>query len=142
MRACLAILACVLVALAVGGCGGDNGDSSGKGGGNGGGDVHLSIVASDGRGHVRRDSVVCSDTGGDGRCVIARRLADFLASKPDPRRACTEIYGGPERARVTGTIAGRAVDRRFSRTNGCDISDWERAQPLIPVKPSAAGLRP
>jgi len=138
VRAGLAILASVLVALALGGCGGDNGN----GGGYGSGDVDLSIVASDGRGHVRRDSVVCSDTGGDGRCVIARRLADFLGSKPDPRRACTEIYGGPERARVTGTIAGREVDRRFSRTNGCDISDWERAQPLIPVKPSAAGLRP
>ena len=142
MRAGLAILACVLVALAVDGCGGDHGNGGENGGENRSGDVDLSIVASDGRGHVRRDSVVCSDTGGDGRCVIARRLADFLGSKPDPRRACTEIYGGPERARVTGTIAGREVDRRFSRTNGCDISDWERAQPLIPVKPSAAGLRP
>jgi hypothetical protein len=64
-------------------------------------------------------------------CRRARRVASLLTTAP-PRRACTQIYGGPERARVTGSIGGRRVARAFSRTNGCQIADWTRAVPLLP----------
>jgi hypothetical protein len=66
-------------------------------------------------------------------CRAATRLGRFLVGQPDPRRACTQIYGGPERARISGTINGARVDRRLSRTDGCRISDWERAATLIPL---------
>jgi hypothetical protein len=65
-------------------------------------------------------------------CATARRLATFLASRPDPNRACSQIFGGPERALVAGTIGGRRVRRAFSRTDGCNIADWRRAMPLLP----------
>jgi hypothetical protein len=65
-------------------------------------------------------------------CATARRIAGLLASGPDPHRACTQIYGGPERALVTGTIGARRIRRGFSRTNGCGVSDWRRAMPLLP----------
>jgi hypothetical protein len=65
-------------------------------------------------------------------CATARRIAGLLASGPDPHRACTQIYGGPERALVTGTIGSRRIHRGFSRTNGCGVSDWRRAMPLLP----------
>jgi hypothetical protein len=65
-------------------------------------------------------------------CATARRIAGFLAGKPDPNRACTEIYGGPERALVTGTIGTRRIRRAFSRTDGCKTADWRRAMPLLP----------
>jgi hypothetical protein len=64
-------------------------------------------------------------------CRQARRVARLLTTAP-PRRACTQIYGGPERARVAGSIGGRRVARAFSRTNGCQIADWTRAVPLLP----------
>jgi hypothetical protein len=67
-------------------------------------------------------------------CATARRVAAFLASRPDANRACTEIFGGPERARVAGTIGGRRVNRAFSRTDGCKIADWRRAMPLLPAR--------
>ena len=34
---------------------------------------------------------------------------------------CTEIYGGPQRARIVGTVAGKRVWTTFTRTNGCEI---------------------
>ena len=44
---------------------------------------------------------------------------------------CTEIYGGPQRARVVGTVAGKRVWATFTRTNGCEISRWARVSPWL-----------
>jgi hypothetical protein len=65
-------------------------------------------------------------------CARARAIAAFLSSPPPAQRLCTQIYGGPERARITGTIGARRVDRTFARRNGCEISDWEKARPVVP----------
>jgi hypothetical protein len=65
-------------------------------------------------------------------CRTAVDLAPFLARAPDPQRVCTQIYGGPQTAHVAGTIHGRHIDRRFARTDGCEISDWDRAKVLLP----------
>ncbi|MCX5200592.1 subtilase-type protease inhibitor [Streptomyces sp. NBC_00237] len=49
---------------------------------------------------------------------------DPFAPVPDDA-LCTEQYGGPAVGRIRGTWAGRAVDARFSRTNGCEIGRWD-----------------
>jgi hypothetical protein len=70
---------------------------------------------------------------GAGRaCASARRNAAFLASRPPSNRACAQIFGGPERALVTGTIGDRRVRRAFTRTDSCETADWRRAMPLLP----------
>jgi hypothetical protein len=125
-----------LVVLMSGGCGGDSEPSEKAA-------VDLSITASDGHGKTQRARLRCDgepdQASGFGTmkagdlCRAAERLERFLASGPDPRRACTQIYGGPETARISGTINGSEVDRRFSRSDGCRIADWERAAPLIPL---------
>ena len=53
---------------------------------------------------------------------------------PVPKNSvCTEIYGGPQRARVVGTVKGQVVRATFSRTNGCEIARWQRISPwLVP----------
>lgn len=71
------------------------------------------------------------DVGARRACARARRVETLLTTPPK-RQACTQIYGGPERAVVTGRIGSRRVARRFSRTNGCQIADWTAAQPLLP----------
>jgi hypothetical protein len=106
--------------------------------------VSLAITVSDGQGSTQHATLTCrngraSKTGflaGDPRAVCrrARQLAHFLASQPDRNRICTQIYGGPETARIHGTIGTRRVDRRFSRTNGCEIEDWNRAKTLLTAK--------
>jgi hypothetical protein len=50
--------------------------------------------------------------------------ADFA---PTPAgQACTMIYGGPQKATVTGTLDGAAVDGTFTRSNGCEIARWDK----------------
>jgi hypothetical protein len=76
-------------------------------------------------------------------CARARAIAGFLASPPPAHRLCTQIYGGPQRATITGSIGSRAVRRALARRNGCEIADWERARPLVPrVRGLTATLAP
>jgi hypothetical protein len=65
-------------------------------------------------------------------CRHARRTAVFLARRPARGRACTQIFGGPERARVRGRIGARRIDRGLARTDGCRIADYDRVVPLVP----------
>jgi hypothetical protein len=46
-------------------------------------------------------------------------------------RVCSQIYGGPQRAHVTGTIDGRQVDLTVTRTDGCGTDDWRALEPLL-----------
>ncbi|WP_456696452.1 SSI family serine proteinase inhibitor [Aeromicrobium sp. P5_D10] len=39
---------------------------------------------------------------------------------------CTELYGGPQTAKVKGTYDGKKIDATFDRTNGCEIDRWEK----------------
>jgi hypothetical protein len=53
---------------------------------------------------------------------------------PVPRNvACSQIYGGPAVALVTGSFAGRRVRAVFNRKNGCEIARWNRLSFLFPV---------
>lgn len=66
--------------------------------------------------------------------VACRRLAASgarLFSPLPPDTVCTEIYGGPQTARVVGTVAGKRVWATFSRTNGCHISRWNGLSPWL-----------
>jgi hypothetical protein len=65
-------------------------------------------------------------------CAHARKIAALLTRTRDPERACAEIFGGDERATVTGRIGARRVRHGFERTDGCEVADWRSAQPLLP----------
>jgi len=77
------------------------------------------------RGTLPRPAVACSRLAVGGRDLF----------KPVPKDAvCTQIYGGPQIARVTGVVEGRPVWATFSRTNGCHISRWNALSPwLLPA---------
>lgn len=62
-----------------------------------------------------------------------------LITPPAPAdRVCTEIYGGPDTARIVGTLNERSVNTTIDRTNGCGISDWDNL--LAGVLPTAIGV--
>ncbi|WP_030024449.1 SSI family serine proteinase inhibitor, partial [Streptomyces monomycini] len=65
---------------------------------------------------------------------LSRWGKDLFAGVPKGSK-CTMQYGGPATARITGRWAGRPVDARFSRADGCEISRWNR---FVPVLPSVA----
>jgi hypothetical protein len=48
-----------------------------------------------------------------------------VTKPPDGAQACTQLYGGPETAHVTGTLRGEPVDRTIDRSDGCGIADYE-----------------
>ncbi|MFH9723348.1 SSI family serine proteinase inhibitor [Streptomyces sp. NPDC017254] len=69
-------------------------------------------------------------------CERLGRLAEEGANPFEPvpaDRLCTQVYGGPAVARVTGTWQGRTVDARFSRADGCEIDRWENLEPVLPL---------
>ncbi|HKH18734.1 MAG TPA: hypothetical protein VKA57_14495 [Solirubrobacteraceae bacterium] len=77
--------------------------------------------------------------GGSEPCDRPRldKLAE-VAKPDDPARACTLVYGGPEKARVTGMIEGRPVDVTVTRTNGCGIAEYEALFAALGRKPPVA----
>ena len=99
-------------------------------------------VAADAAGKDRTSwSLTCDPAGGThpdpaAACAALGRLPDPFATTP-PDRACTEIYGGPEVAEVTGTYRDRPAAARFARDDGCEIARWDALGPLLePEKPA------
>ncbi len=64
-------------------------------------------------------------------CESVAPQKTLLTEPPDPMRRCTQIYGGPEVAHVTGAVDGESVDRTFTRADGCGIADWDQVKMLI-----------
>jgi len=62
--------------------------------------------------------------------VLFKKGVKIFTPTP-PNTACSMIYGGPETARVTGTVRSTKVKATFSRTDGCQIDRWLNALPLF-----------
>lgn len=62
----------------------------------------------------------------------------LLFDGPPADRVCTEIYGGPDEASITGTLDEQPVDVVITRNNGCGIDDWDST--LAGILPSALGV--
>jgi Subtilisin inhibitor-like len=78
----------------------------------------------------------CEPTGGN-HPRAGEACEQLTAAKLEPLApgtVCTQIYGGPQVARVRGTFRGQRVDSRFSRTNGCEIHRWDSVRFLFPVR--------
>jgi hypothetical protein len=60
---------------------------------------------------------------GDARC--ARLPSGWYAPVPADVM-CSQVYGGPQQALVTGSWGGRKIWARFKRTDGCQTSRWDR----------------
>jgi hypothetical protein len=67
---------------------------------------------------------------GAAACAHLETLADPFAPIPADRM-CTQIYGGPQTAHVTGRWKGAAVDLRLSRVDGCRTEQWNSLGPLL-----------
>ena len=94
------------------------------------------VVDATGEGATTTHTLTCDPTGGDHPDAQAA-CAAIAAGGPDAFEptpmdvACTEQWGGPQTATVTGTVGGEAVNAEFSRTNGCEISRWAALEPLF-----------
>jgi len=64
--------------------------------------------------------------------VLAGEGASALSPVPKDRM-CTEIYGGPQTAEITGTWRGEKVLASLKRTNGCELGRWSALEGLLPA---------
>lgn len=106
------------------------------------GPTHLTVVVS-GSGNPEADGsyeLECEPAGGSHPVAqqACERLAQLPGESTDPftpvsRDAmCTQQFGGPATARVTGSWRGRSIDAAFDRSNGCEIGRWNSMRPVLP----------
>jgi hypothetical protein len=65
-------------------------------------------------------------------CARLQRLGPKAFRPTPPNTACTEIFGGPSTARITGTFLGFPLGVELGRGNGCEIARWQRVAFLLP----------
>jgi hypothetical protein len=65
-------------------------------------------------------------------CAHLQSMDAPFAPLPDDVM-CTEIYGGPQTARISGRWQGQPVDLALSRSNGCLTSQWDGLVPVVPA---------
>jgi len=82
----------------------------------------LTLHCNPARGTVPRPGAACRRLLAAGRAIFA----------PTPAgTACSQIYGGPQLAVVTGMLAGRKVWATFRRRDGCEVARWNRVAFLL-----------
>jgi len=96
----------------------------------------ITVAADDKGTDPRTWTLECDPSGGDhpdaaAACGVLAASDDPFAPVPSDM-ACTQIYGGSGVATVTGTRDGAAVDARFTRTDGCEISRWDALGAVLP----------
>jgi hypothetical protein len=86
-------------------------------------------------GDSREATLTCDPDGGshpDPVSACDALLENEDALKPVARDlACTEIYGGPQLATISGTSTVTPVDALLSRENGCQIARWDALAAVI-----------
>lgn len=77
----------------------------------------------------------CDPTAGTlpRRAAACQKLDAMTNPFARPRRGvvCTDVYGGPGQAVITGTYEGRPVWVLLSQRNGCEISRWRKLSFLV-----------
>jgi hypothetical protein len=100
--------------------------------------LHVTVWPN-GQGHTPKRSytLTCAPVGGTlpHRLAACRRLAQLKAPFAGvPKNiACTQIYGGPDEALVTGRFRGALVRATFNRRDGCQLERWNRVAFLFPA---------
>ncbi len=91
---------------------------------------------------VCRDGVATAESKhpkAEAACAALKNNAALLSPAPRSKDlACTEQYGGPQTATVTGIVDETPVDTAFARTNGCEIGAWNAAQDILGTVGGAA----
>ena len=147
----LLVLAAVLM---VAGCGsGDDGSPEAAGTAEGTGsdpaagaisqadnDLQIELDLGDGRAPVTW-TLTCVGSV-EGSHPQAQAACDHLAGMERPFAplpedvVCSQEYGGPETARVTGRWGGGPVELDLSRVDGCRIAQWDSLVPVVPAPAS------
>ena len=64
-------------------------------------------------------------------CAKLSNLALGAFARVPEGAICTQIYGGPQKAVIKGTIGSTRIWSSFRRRNGCEIERWSRFSPWL-----------
>jgi Subtilisin inhibitor-like len=101
------------------------------------GPTRLTVEVDDGTGKTTTWTLSCDPPGGDlpdaaAACTALAADGDELLAPARKGLVCTELYGGPQTATITGTRDGARVLATYSRVNGCEISRWNAMDQVLP----------
>ena len=143
----IVLLALLLALPACGGDGGGNADEASTGGTappamdedeDPGTAVAIVVYPASLGGGARRFELACDPPGGTHprpKQACEALAANVDALEPVPKDvACTQEFGGRDRAEVHGTVDGEEVEASFNRRNGCEIARWDRLAPLLNIE--------
>lgn len=99
--------------------------------------ARLEITLDDGFGIRSVWTLRCSPAAGNHpepakACGVLGANADRAFAPPAKGQACTQQYGGPQKALIKGTWKGRAVNAQFSLEDGCQIGRWSSLIGVLP----------
>ncbi|TKV27348.1 serine protease inhibitor [Arthrobacter sp. NamB2] len=63
--------------------------------------------------------------------ALARLGTKFFTARPSKDAICTQQYGGPQTASITGELDGTSVLASFALTDGCEISRWDKVRDIL-----------
>lgn len=100
------------------------------------GAADLSILLDDGFGIRATWTLTCRPPGGThpdpaAACGVLG-AAGAQAFVEEPAGECSQEYGGPQKALVTGTWRGKKVRSQFTLENGCEIGRWTAMIGFLP----------
>ncbi|WP_240721404.1 SSI family serine proteinase inhibitor [Pseudarthrobacter sp. NamE5] len=111
-----------------------------SGPGQGNAELAISIIPAEGEEEISY-TLVCTDgvpaaesvhPDADAACAALKENAGLVSpATPGTDQACTQQYGGPQKATVNGVVDGIPVEASFSRTDGCEISSWDAAKDVL-----------
>ncbi|MCU1552960.1 MAG: serine protease inhibitor [Arthrobacter sp.] len=65
-------------------------------------------------------------------CTALKANAAILSPAPKAAdQVCTQQYGGPQQATVSGVVDGKPVEASFSLRDGCEIAAWNAAKDVL-----------
>jgi predicted small secreted protein len=152
MRTYLATgIALAAAATLLAGCGtvssgsgtGPGAGGSGSGGPSGAKVTSLQVTVRDSAGAAPTVWTLTCDPPGGTHPQSSAACAQLSAAKSDPfaptpkGMMCSMIYGGDQKATVTGTFEGRRVDTSFGRADGCAVARWSAVSALLVIKGGA-----
>jgi hypothetical protein len=97
----------------------------------------LTIDYDDGGGTVSTWKLTCDPDGGDhpdpaAACAALARNGATALPAVGPGKMCTQVFGGPQTALVTGTWRGQEWNSRLNRADGCQTARWDALEGLLP----------
>ena len=110
-----------------------------------GADAELTVEIDPGNGSPTETYTLVCGSPAEGTHPDAEAACEHLRAMEEPFEPlaadlmCTEQYGGPQTARISGVWSGEPVDLELSRVDGCAIAQWDG---LGPVLPGPVGLAP